>query len=236
MDYFFPARILDMVLRRFPFSCARVLFHDPHTDKDVIFAQGNTGSSTGEEVSVPFGSMHRMTAIGPAGLDKTLSFLGSSLGARMDASRSEVLLRPSPAAMPLQAIAESASSHYGDSQAPFATLCLLDTNSYVRSLCASFPLVNPECLRVDLLKLLAFLFEAAGCLYVSEDGAAIGLVCAQSPTDTELLQLQLGKSLRRFISSASASSLTVLRSRLFESPSREGMLRFCQEERAAAAS
>jgi hypothetical protein len=238
VDYFLPARVLDLILNRLSFSNAQVLFHDPLAGKDVVFAGGKDKPSDTSEtgITASFGTTYSVQAYGASASEKALFFMGTSLGACMDASRNAVLSRPYPPLLPLDTIAKNVSSRYDDSQARFATICVLDTESYLCPLYTSFPLVDPSCLRNDLLRILSFLFEAAGGLYASEEGSVIGLACASSPTDTELLQLQLGKSLRRIISPSASPSLPFLRSQLFESPTLESIKVFLLEGKAAEAS
>jgi len=225
LDYFLPARILEVIQKHFPFPSAFVLLQDPHTSEHIPFAGTPFGPKEHADYngSFPLGSVYQLNFHGLSNPEKSLSFLAASIGSRVNASRPIPFSHSLPKALPLIGIAKSIAARHRDSLTRFATLCVLDTLSYTHRLSSTFPLMNRECLQADVIRAMSYFFEAAGGLYLSESGEVISLSCASMPTDTELLQLQLVKFLRRFISASVDPNILILHSRLFEASESKSM-------------
>ena len=172
------------------------------------------------------GLHYRLEIPGLSGADRTLSFLGASLGAHMDASRPAFLSRPLPARRSTAELAAAAAGRFADSQANYATLCALDPETYLNRAHAAFETVDPVCLRTDLFACLAGFFETQGGLFLPDSGNPFALCCSSRPTDTELLRRQLAKYLHRFFSPAIDASVELRRSRIFETARAEMMEEF----------
>ncbi len=147
-----------------------------------------------------------------------LSLLGASLATRMDASRPSCFSRSLPAERRLSELSEVVAARSLDSQATFATLCLLDPVPFLDQALSAFPAMDPECLREDLVRCLAAFFEASGGVFLCDSGEWIALCCGSRPADTELLQSQVGKYLRRFVTAEADAPVAIRRSRTFDSP------------------
>lgn len=158
-----------------------------------------------------------------------LSLLAASLAAPLKASRPPCLRHDLPPERPPSELAAAASARFADSQAACATLCVLDPSPFLESAAEAFPQVNPECMAEDLARCLAAYFESSGGLFLSDSGDLVSLSCGSRPVDTGLLQSQLGKYVRKFISSAVGSSVGIRRSKTFESPKPEKMESFLAE-------
>lgn len=147
-----------------------------------------------------------------------LSLLGASLAAPLKASRPPCLRHDLPTERDPAELAAAVSARFADSQAACATLCVLDPRPFLNSATETFPEVDPECLAEDLARCLAAYFESSGGLFLCDSGELVALCCGSRPVDAGLLQSQLGKYVRKFISPAVDSPVRVVRSRTFESP------------------
>jgi len=159
-----------------------------------------------------------------------LSLLGASLGARMNASRPPCAFHDLPPEQPPSALSAAVSSRYFDSQAICATLCVLDPRPFLQTLASEFPAVHPESLEEDLARCLAAFFEASGGLFLCDTGELVALCCGSRPADSELLQSQLGKYVRRFFGFSMVTPVRVRRSRTFESPNAAEMESFLADQ------
>lgn len=236
LDYFLPVRVLDSVQRHFSFPYAAILFKDPQSGEETEFAAEPKlpPADAQERSSYPLGSAYRLELLGISGAEKTLSFLGASLGSRMDASRALPFAHTVSNTLSPSAIAQAAADRFRDSQSLVATLCELDANALMRGLAADYPSIAATCLRTDVLRLLSSYFEAAGRLYLSDSDCLIGLCCASAPSDRELLERQLGKYLRKFLPSPTALSIRILRSRSFMTPDAASMENFVRGKEGAS--
>ncbi len=169
---------------------------------------------------------YRLEVPGLSGADRLLSLLGASLGARMTASRPPCMHRDLPRERTPAELAEAVSIRFEDSQAGFASLCVLDLRPFQDSALAAFPSVQAECLQEDLARCLTAFFEAAGGLFLCDSGELVALICGSRPADTGLLQSQLSKYIRKFVSPAVDATVRILRSRVFETPRPEDMETF----------
>ncbi len=221
-----PVRVLDLVKQHLDVDTACIFLEDPELRDLSLFAGSSDASSEGPKAAndaFPVGSSYRFLIQGPSVSGKTLSVLQSSLGARFDSSRPLALSRSCPVPSSLQDIARAASHRFLDSQATFATLSCLEVETYLRRLILDFPLIRPECLQKDILRLLASFFDPAGGLFLSDHGLIIGLSCSSTPTDTELLQIQINKSFLRFFTASVESGIVLRKSLLLDTPKAKPM-------------
>ncbi len=238
-DYFLPARVLRILRDRGGFPDLRITLEEGSEAGSRVFAsildsgERSAGErSAGEDSagsSCLLGPHYRLEVLGVAGAERMLSLLGASLAAPLKASRPPCLRHDLPPERPPSELAAAASSRFADSQAASATLCVLDPRPFLDSAAESFPQLNPECLAEDLARCLAAYFESSGGLFLCDSGELAALCCGSRPVDTGLLQSQLGKYVRKFISPAVEVPIRVRRSRTFESPMTGEMESFLAE-------
>jgi hypothetical protein len=176
--------------------------------------------------SAAFGSLFRVRAPERTASSAALAVSGRALGPRLDAARTALLSRPLTETSSPSGAARIASKRFLHSQTPFATLCRIDPDPFLKTIESAFPLLNPDCLRDDVVRFLASFFEAAGGLYRLPGGAIFALVCASAPADVEVLQLQMRKFLRRFVYAAEGPSSPSSVPAYTIRPSEEAMERF----------
>jgi hypothetical protein len=223
-DYFLPARVLRILRDRAGFGDLRITLEGGSGGGPRVFAsilESDDDTSAGEDISGSsclLGPYYRLEIIGIAGAERMLSLLGASLAAPLKASRPPCLRHDLPQERPPSELAAAASARFADSQAACATLCVLDTGPFLESAGVSFPQVDPECLAEDLVRCLAAYFESSGGLFLCDTGELAALCCGARPVDTGLLQSQLVKYVRKFISPALDAPVRVCRTRTFESP------------------
>lgn len=203
---------------RLGFSDLRVTLQDPPGTESRLFASTSVDGDDSVRSGCPLGLRYRLEILGISGADRMLSLLGASLAVRMDASRPSCFSRSLPAERGSSELAEAAATRFLDSQANFATLCFLDPEPFLDRALSAFPSVDPECLREDVIRCLAAFFEASGGIFLCDSGQLLSLSCGSRPADTELLQAQVGKYLRRFVSAEVRASVAIHSSRTFESP------------------
>ena len=163
------------------------------------------------------------------GADRMLSFLGASLAARLSSSRPPCLLHELPTERSPIDLASAISTRFADSQTACATLCVLDPKPILDSAAATFPSIDSECFAEDLARCLSTYFEALGGLFLCDSGELVCLCCGSRPVDTGLLKNQVGKYIRKFISSILDCDIDIPRSKTFESPRVEEIEAFLSE-------
>lgn len=233
-EYFLPVRILRILRDRARFPGLRITL-EPSPASDApdsgrrVFASTPDAPDDSTQSSCRLGSHYRLDVLGVSGEDRTLSLLGASLASRLASSRPSCLSRELPPERSPADLARTLSARFADSQTAYATLCVLDPRPFLHAAAEAFPEINPECLEEDLARCLSAYFEASGGLFLCDTGALIALCCGSRPVDTELLQSQAAKYIRRFLSAAVDSPIRIQRSRTFEVLRPEDMESFLAE-------
>lgn len=225
-----------MLKDRMGFSDLRMVLNGSSSSERRIFASITDSGEDSPQSGCALGQHYRLEVLGVSGAGRMLSFLGASLGARMNVSRPPCFSHDLPAERPPSDLAAAASTRYFDSQAACATLCVLDTRPFLENAVTAFPPLNPECIEEDLARCLSAFFEASGGLFLCDSGELVALCCGSRPADSDLLRSQMGKYLKKFVGTSMDAPVRIRRSRTFESPNAaemESFLADCSDGPAA---